>query len=237
MESNLDLSHGEIEEFQVVAAQMTEKISFLNLSLNRISCLGDFSLFRSLKRLDLSGNALVSIQGICTLQYLEILSLADNHLETDSFELEPFSTMHNLKRLNVNGNRLSKVPLAICYIPQLTHLGLAENIISHLPAQIEKMTSLRYLSIKNNNIRTSNTGIYHLYVLDFTKMPLLRGLSIVGNPIAETLLNGMLSHISVVQLVDSSLNTPEVPVTRQSMMALSPNRASSLLKMETVKAL
>ena len=72
-------------------------------------------------------------------------------------------------------------------------------------------------------------------------MSSLKGLSVVGNPIADNYENGILAEIAVVQLISSSLNTPEVPVTRSSMMALSPTRGSKLgsmplLKSDTIKA-
>ena len=162
MGSRLDLSQGEIEQVGAVAAQMNEKICYLNLSLNHISVLGDLTSFRSLKRLDLSANSLVTIEGISILQGLEILSLADNQLETEAFETEPLENMTSLLRLNANNNRIQKFPLSICKIQQLTHLGMAENRLTHLPSQIENMAFLQYLSIKDNDIRTSNTGIHKL---------------------------------------------------------------------------
>lgn len=50
--------------------------------------------------------------------------------------------MLNLQKLNLNGNDIEEFPKSLCHIKQLTHLGLADNLIDAIPTDI---TELFYL--------------------------------------------------------------------------------------------
>lgn len=51
--------------------------------------------------------------------------------------------MQNLQKINLNGNDITDFPLSLCRIKQLTHLGLADNLIEEVPHEI---TDLFYLA-------------------------------------------------------------------------------------------
>jgi Leucine-rich repeat (LRR) protein len=63
-------------------------------------------------------------------------------LTTEAINQANLPALFNLQKLNLNGNEITEFPLSLCYVKQLTHLGLAENLIEEIPQEI---TELFYL--------------------------------------------------------------------------------------------
>ncbi len=157
--------------------------------------------FVNLKILDLSGNILESLDGIHHLSQLTHLYLRDNRLRSEHLDRSRISELQALERINLVGNCLVEIPLSICRLTRLTHLGLGENKISIIRPELSWLSFLNYLSLRNNYIEKID--------LDFRDFPFLRGLSLAGNPIA--LQANDYSYIPVIQL-DDLKKLPESPL-------------------------
>ncbi|MCJ1438429.1 RAM signaling network component [Xylographa pallens] len=63
-----------------------------------------------------------------------------------------FSDCTALTFLNIKGNQLTEVPLAICRLPKLQILDISRNRLTRIPEEMKEMRTLRVLSVMNNNI-------------------------------------------------------------------------------------
>ncbi|KAJ3301024.1 hypothetical protein HDV03_001477 [Kappamyces sp. JEL0829] len=231
----IDLSNNSIEDmddFEEKSLAMTSRFrqtTFCNLHGNQLRSLGPFlGAFANLKVLDLrwvrivlicSDNLLYSITCISMLPQLETLSLADNKLTTQAIETGKLQDLLNLRNINLNGNSIKEIPPSLMEVRTLSSLGLADNLISIIPSSITKLMYLSFLSLKNNQITKIQA--------DFTKLPMLKGLSLAGNPcISEAAIGKLpLSHISILHLSESPLNSLSSPVKE---MLTSPIHAGPL---------
>ncbi|XP_053140619.1 nephrocan-like isoform X2 [Hemicordylus capensis] len=88
-----------------------QKLRVFDIQSNLILALS-FSILSSLgnlQSLTLDGNNMESVSGSLQLPNLKYLSMANNKLK--SFPENPFSSLHNLLFLNLNGNLLTNAPL------------------------------------------------------------------------------------------------------------------------------
>jgi len=65
-----------------------------------------------------------------------------------------FGQLHRLRYLNLKGNRLRSIPLALTSLPSLEILDLSKNALDHLPPDPGSLVSLRVLSLSHNSLRT-----------------------------------------------------------------------------------
>ncbi|TMW65192.1 hypothetical protein Poli38472_009359 [Pythium oligandrum] len=123
------------------------RLTLLDLSNNGLRTIASGSLPLGLTELFLSGCSLKKIPGDTQVMSgsLQTLDLSKNKLR--EVNLKNFTS---LKRLSLNGNSLTALPLGIFQMTQLTHLDLSENSIANVTLndkQVEFLSKLKAFSI------------------------------------------------------------------------------------------
>ena len=132
----------------------------------RIRKITDLSRYTKLRRLDLSGNIIASVEGLNVCQSLEALNLSRNNIRT--FSESSFSNQRlraSLTNLNLSGNFISAIGPPLGLLVGLKKLDLSGNKIHRL----EEVKRLRTLTVLSNLNLTGNpiceVGHYRNYVL------------------------------------------------------------------------
>ena len=133
----------------------------------------------SLLQLDLSGNAMTSMEGIGGYEALEALSLANNKLEGD-FPDEIYD-LTNLNYLHVNGNALEgTLSSSIGDLSSLKELRAGGSALSgHIPDELYTLTDLVEVDI-------NNAGFDGRLSLGFLNLESLQKLNVANNKLIGT---------------------------------------------------
>ncbi|XP_048873983.1 extracellular matrix protein 2-like [Brienomyrus brachyistius] len=112
----------------------------------------------SIKKLYLAENKIRNIppRGLAGLPNLEWLDLSKNKLHDSSVTPDLFRNLTKLKRLNLDGNNLTKIPLLP---PSLEELKINDNKISILtPYSFQGLSKLLSLDLEDNNLHDGNVS-------------------------------------------------------------------------------
>lgn len=123
----------------------------------------------SLKRLLVSGIRLKSVPEslIDQLVHLEKLDLSNNQLGDGAFP-EDMKKLERLSDLNLNNNKLTKVPTAIRRLKHLTRLDISKNGLDSLKG-LEKNRRMQILVLDNNKVTNIFPDISHMQRLEVLK--------------------------------------------------------------------
>lgn len=130
--------------YQRLVQTNVEYLNLANLKLTSV----DQNLLKlnRLKYLDLSNNLISSIWNIDMLDNLESLYLDLNKLK--SLNGTGINDLQNLKILSLKNNRLININLS----NPIIELHLDNNSLSSIPEHLQRLDSLRVLSISNNDL-------------------------------------------------------------------------------------
>lgn len=105
----------------------------------------------SLYRLDLSCNRIEDLNeaGLDQIPKLATLNLQNNRMEKLPWY---FPRLEVLKHLNISNNKFHDLPLVVCNMESLVDLDISFNTISSLPEQIGKLTLLDRLIMVGNRV-------------------------------------------------------------------------------------
>lgn len=124
----------------------------LILSQNRFIALPEgLNNLRNLKHLDLSANRLTSLQGVGLLSSLEVLKVAENHLDNVPVEI---GHLTKLKELNLDSTQLEVLPSEINTLSHLEKLFISNNKFTRFPSQIGLFKKLYKLDISHNKLES-----------------------------------------------------------------------------------
>lgn len=108
---------------------------------------------KTLKTLDLSGNNFKTLPNNFTkLVNLEELYLNDEKNLNLAKTLKMLAKLPKLKSLHLENDNIEALPKEILRFKNLEHLYLNDNILKKIP-QVETLNHLKYLDLKNNNIK------------------------------------------------------------------------------------
>jgi Leucine-rich repeat (LRR) protein len=116
-----------------------------------------FDACKSLKRIDISKNSIVTFYTDMKLPNLVELICNDNRI------VEFTSSILNCPSLRVLlawNNRMTTISLPICSLPKLQRLEVQRNLISSVPPEIGRLDTLIYLELTSNNLATMPTSMY-----------------------------------------------------------------------------
>ena len=131
----------------------------------------------------------------------------------------------DIKNLNLIYNNLTKLPIEIGALAQLTTLNLAYNKLTHLPVEIGQLAQLTTLYLQNNNLTQVPVEIGHLTQLHTLY---LRDNNITQLPVEI----GNLSRLTTLYLQNNKLTHLPVELgqlTQLTTLHLSDNMIENLL--------
>ncbi|XP_054680907.1 toll-like receptor 1 [Grus americana] len=153
------------------------KLETLILQKNKFESLPKVSFMtsrmKSLKYLDISSNLLRHDRADVQCQWAESLTeldLSSNQLTDAVFECLPV----NIKKLDLENNQITSVPMGMAELKYLTELNLASNRLADLPG-CSGFMSLEFLNIGMNSILTPSADF-------FQSCPRVRELQAGHNP-------------------------------------------------------
>lgn len=148
-------------------------LKYLDLSGNALSTLpSEIGKLTKLEFLDVSGNAIRTLpRSIAHLNSLESLLLSGNKLTALP---EAIGKLSNLRNLSLHRNNLVSIPNSIGELAKLCSIDASYNLIQHLPESIGSLESLAELIFGNNALRTLPESVGQLKSLEV--------LNIRGNP-------------------------------------------------------
>ena len=99
-------------------------------------------------------------RSLVKLTRLETISIEQSH-SLGQFP-EPFTTLPNLRELNLPDAQIGALPPAIGNLTSLTALNLYHNKLRTLPAELGKLTALKTLNLGNNELTQLPAELLHL---------------------------------------------------------------------------
>ena len=149
------------------------QLETLLLSTNNLKDSFDFSTWKNLKILDLSGNSLTNAE-VSKLKFSEAgnkvinLDLSFNHITKLP---DNICQLTNLTGLNLGNNDLESLPLQIGALCKLKSLNLEKNALTRFPSSIKQLQLLDTLNLStsvNFNDQNSIFSLLHLKELDLS---------------------------------------------------------------------
>ncbi|CAH0764155.1 unnamed protein product [Diatraea saccharalis] len=169
----LNLSKNNLAVGKLSNAFELKNLKHLDLSNNAISTIEvDQWSYNKLQTLNLSNNELVYISdGIFDgFSQLKILDLSHNVI--DYLEAGSFEGLRNLSTLLISDNRLSEINRSLFRFTKLNVLDLSRNRLQHIKASdFDKLQELTYLDLSDNTILSiENTVFYNMPSLQLLKL-------------------------------------------------------------------
>lgn len=190
---------------------------------------------------------------VAELKELDLSGCSGNLNLPDNPDL--WASLSSLKKLDLNNNQLSILPLSMENLPSLEILFLSENVFEAIPEVIGKLKKLRVLSLRGNlitNLSTLNLPTETLEWLILTNnrikkidtgiknLKLLRKLMLSHNNISEIPVElGHCKHLELVRLADNNIRSVPASVLTLSKLAwisLSGNPLSIVTSTSTQEA-
>ena len=134
---------------------LANNLVILDLFDNKIRKIpaGFFSNFKSLMKLDLSYNQIKNIENLdCLGDTLCELYLIENRIK----EVKGVDKLHNLRLLELGGNKIRGVGDALDKLGNLEELWLGKNKINDLSTSLNKLKNLRRLGLQANRLISIN---------------------------------------------------------------------------------
>lgn len=126
-------------------------LQYVDISNNELTSLSAFKDLVHLRSLRADNNKLTSLEGIKYHDGLQILRTRGNALEEIDFDN---TTLHRLTELDLRGNKIRQLD-NLDQLTALNTLFIDGNELDSLPTSHEKpLTSLKYLSLSDNDLRT-----------------------------------------------------------------------------------
>lgn len=131
----------------------------VDLSNNKLESLPDeFCLLTNISWLNLSNNKLQRLPlGITRLTKLEELGLGTKNLT----ELPDMSALTKLRILPVFKNSIRAIHPSICQLKSIEKLDFSDNLITEFPADVIYNPTLKYLNLRNNQIKRISPFIFN----------------------------------------------------------------------------
>lgn len=130
----------------------------------------------SLEQIVIKKSNLFSFSFPNSLQILEIEDCDIDDKFLKDYIFKEIKNVKQLKKLNLNSNRIETIPLEINELQELKELQIRDNLIKEIP-NIGELINLESIDISNNQIQTLPSIMHYL-----TK---LNELNIKGNPITN----------------------------------------------------
>ncbi|NWH18826.1 toll-like receptor 1 isoform X1 [Grus americana] len=173
----LNFSHNALTDELFQNCGTLTDLQLLILQRNKFESLPKVSFMtsrmKSLKYLDISSNLLRHDRADVQCQWAESLTeldLSSNQLTDAVFECLPV----NIKKLDLENNQITSVPMGMAELKYLTELNLASNRLADLPG-CSGFMSLEFLNIGMNSILTPSADF-------FQSCPRVRELQAGHNP-------------------------------------------------------
>ena len=172
----LSLHNNRIARLDATLLADLHSLQILRLDGNLLEALPDGLLanLRNLHTLILSRNRLTQIDGrvFASLSSLALLAVDNNVIE--HIDAEAFANATGVRDLNLSGNNLPVVPVALSVLTQLQSLDLGENHISNFDhtilSEMKQLSSLRLLDNAIGNIsRQTFASLPSLRILNLSK--------------------------------------------------------------------
>lgn len=128
---------------------------------------------------------------MCRILLKESLDLSINKL-TNLSNGGQLKDLNTIQILNLNNNKIKKLPQDIYYLDSLRELNLSSNQIENLPATINKLKKLELLDLSSNKL----TNIDQIQM-----MPCLRVLNISNNKKLRKLPFGLTTCDSLIDII------------------------------------
>ncbi|MDD0968422.1 MULTISPECIES: dermonecrotic toxin domain-containing protein [Pseudomonas] len=145
--------------------------------------------FTRLRVLDLSGNALTRIpQAIADMPGLTGLDLSSNQIHLNEQSAQALSDKAHLRSLDLSLNKALGQAPAVGAMRKLRHLDLHDTGISQWPTDINGLTHLQTLDLRNNRIVEVPASVFK------SRAVLNRGTHIDGNPLSVTSLQAIADY-------------------------------------------
>lgn len=112
------------------------------------------TLIANFKKLEILDFLNCKFTGNFPMEILQLKNLSELSLkgEFNYGQMPDFSSLTNLKELNLNCNFTGDIPLSVCSMTNLTQLLLNDNnFTGKFPAEINNLTNLEWLYLGNNN--------------------------------------------------------------------------------------
>ncbi|VDI24410.1 PH domain and leucine-rich repeat-containing protein phosphatase [Mytilus galloprovincialis] len=150
----LNLEHNKIESIPAELFIKASKLRYLNLTGNNLEDLPELPPSNSpyrLSELYLSFNHLddLALTFVCTFSRLKVLHLAHNYIT--ELRNRDIVRLDTLQELNLSGNKLRHLPVAVGKHPKLQVLRINANFIKDLP-DFKRAQALKVLEVGSNRL-------------------------------------------------------------------------------------
>jgi len=143
----LDLTSNDIPSCSPLDPEKLQFLSILQMANNKLTTTSGLSNFVVLKELYLGHNEIADLEGICTLDSLEILHLRGNRITTFGDNIQD-NKLSKLRYINLRANSISSLDEVkkLAILPSLSALVLLENpIVEEEEYRIDVLIHVRRL--------------------------------------------------------------------------------------------
>ncbi|WP_085710095.1 MULTISPECIES: NEL-type E3 ubiquitin ligase domain-containing protein [unclassified Pseudomonas] len=167
--------------------------------------------FPGLRMLRLTGNELTRIpQAIEAMPGLTVLDLSDNRIRLIEQAMTTLAPLEHLQSLDLSFNPTLGRPPRVGTLRRLRHLGLRETGISEWPGEMEGLTALQTLDLRDNRIIEIPRSVFD------APEALNRGTQVDGNPLSEASLQAIATY-QQSQGINLGVITPDYATAQHSV--------------------
>jgi hypothetical protein len=167
--------------------------------------------FPGLRMLSLTGNELTRIpQAIEAMPGLTVLDLSDNRIRLSEQAMSTLAPLEHLQSLDLSFNPTLGRPPRVGTLRRLRHLGLRETGISEWPGEMEGLTALETLDLRDNRIVEIPRSVFD------APEALNRGTQVDGNPLSEASLQAIATY-QQSQGINLGVITPDYATAQHSV--------------------
>ena len=160
----IDLSQNKLEDIPAQIFKNNTVLRDINLANNNFQffALGTFQELRQLRTVDLSNNNIHTLQNglLSGSVNLEEIYLQNNSLKQIEPAALPFGE-NSLKRIHLQANKLSSIPMAAFYESKLEVFDISDNMVDHRRF-IETLTSLDFSTFANSHFNRGTKKIFKI---------------------------------------------------------------------------